>query len=44
MTTTTRQRLVGVWAKAAECQFTDVNEKQFINASHTVQSAVRSPT
>ena len=39
MTTTNRQRLVGVWAEAAECQFTDVNEKQFINASHTVQSA-----
>jgi len=44
MTTKNRQRLVEIWAEATEGQFTDVNEKKFINASHTVQSAGRSPT
>jgi len=43
MSMTTRQWLVGICTEAAERQFTNVNEN-FIKASHTVQSAGRTPT
>jgi len=35
MSTTTRLWLVGICTETAECQFTNLNEKLFINASHT---------